>query len=89
MKLVTHKSVKETHEIELPYFMVSGNHFFKVLSEERAVMVHLGYNAQGDGCSVGNCFTSTAFNGEGTECTEEEFTTAFNEIFSELIKQTK
>ena len=88
MKLITHKSVQEEHEIELPHYRVSNNHFFKIISEERSVMVHLGWDEQGTGCSVGNCFTETAFNGS-TESNEEDFNKAFNTIFSKLIKQVK
>jgi hypothetical protein len=83
MKITIKKTVKETHELELPAYKKNSCHYFKIVSETEAVLVCTYPN--GEHISISN--TSSALSLAPLESSAEEFDAKFNEVFILIIEK--
>lgn len=72
--------------IELPYYSISEWYAYKVISEEKAIQVFIGFRDNGASISFGLYVTSALQIGE-VQCTEAEFMERYNSAKIILDKQ--
>ena len=83
MKITISKTIQETHELELPAYRKNSCHYFKIVSENEAVLVCTYPN--GEHISISN--TSSALNLAPLESSQEEFDAKLNEVVDILKKK--
>jgi hypothetical protein len=82
MELTVQKTIKKKVIIELPHYVKSPAHFYKVVSKDNCIQVYCGATA-----SIGIHHAGLAFVGEGNETSDEfEFEEAFKLAINQIHK---
>lgn len=82
MEITIKKTVEEKVKINLPAYVKSVCHFYKVISENKAIQVTTLEGHQ----SINETSPVVAFSNTKEESTEAEFNNAFNQIKNKLCQ---
>ena len=80
MEITIKKTVEEKVQITLPAYIKGVCHFYKVISENKAIQVTTLEGHQ----SINETSPIVAFSNTKEKCTKEEFNNAFNQIKEKL-----
>ena len=81
MKITVEKTIKETHELELPAYRKNICYYYKIINEKESLQVCFGEHLSKQ---ISESYTSSALSLAPEIGTKEEFEEKFNEVMQLL-----